>query len=398
MLTNDMDNNKTKKIVNNTNDNDTNNDNIDDNDMDDDNMDDDNMDDDNMDDDIDDEYDINDNIKNNINNKKIKNGFNRNVIFDYIIFHSGCLDGFVGFFVAYISNKLNNNVFIYEDVPSTNRIPPNINNKNILIIDVAYKKEVLEEIFKCAKKVVFIDHHISIRDDVIDLNKKYKNKNIKIIYDENKCGATLTWEYFFTGKKIPIFLKYIEDQDTGKWIYPKTKEFIYALKVYFDLKTNIKTLNKWKTLLEDNNVTSLIKKGKYMVKYNEYLVNVNISKHTLERFPSKKVYNMNPTIFKKPGQYNVVVYCGHNCPSITDLGTGALNKMPNIDFCIMWVYNLDTKKYVLSMRSRDVDVSIICKLFNGGGHKLAAACSFYSDIITIDELFEGESLPRINIK
>ncbi|VBB18522.1 hypothetical protein YASMINEVIRUS_985 [Yasminevirus sp. GU-2018] len=335
--------------------------------------------------------------------------------FNYIIFHGGCLDGFSGFFVAHISGRLTKDVIIHEDVPSTTKIPPDIDGKDVVIIDVAYKKEVLEEIFKYAKSVVFIDHHVSIKEDVAELYKKYNNApvvqdtdsdseqststskisdNITIVYDDTRCGSTLAWSYFFGRQKIPLFLKYVEDQDTGHWIYPRTKPFIYALRSYYKLNTDTESLNRWFKLLNKENVAKLIKKGTYMKRYNDHIVSTNVPKHTLERFPSKKIYDMNPAIFSKPGQYKVAVYCGHNCPSVTELGVGALERMPEIDFCIMWVYNLDSKRYVLSMRSREVDISEICKIFNGGGHKLAAACSFSSSLMRIEDVFEGPSLPR----
>lgn len=314
--------------------------------------------------------------------------------FNYIIFHKGCLDGFAGFFVVHVSGRLTKDAIIYDDIPSTTKIPPDIDGKNIIIIDVAYKKEILEEIFKYARSVVFIDHHVSIKDDVQELYKKYnKAGNITIIYDDVRCGSTLTWSFLFGRQKIPLFLKYIEDQDTGKWLYPKTKSFIFAVKSYYHLSTENKSLNKWFRLLNKDNVVKLIKKGRYMKRYNDHLVNINIPKHTLESFPSKAVFDLNPSIFKRPGQYKVAVYCGHNCPSVTDLSVGAMERI-NCDFCIMWVYNLDSKKYVLSMRSLDVDVAEIAKIFHGGGHKLAAACSFLASQYKIDDIFEGPSLPR----
>jgi nanoRNase/pAp phosphatase (c-di-AMP/oligoRNAs hydrolase) len=124
--------------------------------------------------------------------------------FNYIIFHRGCLDGFSSYFVSHISGRLTKDVEIYPDVPSTYKIPPNIAGKDVLIADVAYKKQILEEIFKMASSVVFIDHHPSIKNDVDELYKKYNNKgNITIIYDESRCGATLTWKYFNGRDKIP---------------------------------------------------------------------------------------------------------------------------------------------------------------------------------------------------
>jgi len=314
--------------------------------------------------------------------------------FEYIIYHKGCLDGFSGFFVAHISGRLTDRVNVYADVPSATQVPPDIDGKNIIIIDVAYKKEILEVIFKHAKTTVFIDHHVSIKSDVDELYKKYNKKdNITIVYDSERCGSTLAWKFFFGRQNIPLFLKYIEDQDTGKWIYSHTRPFIFALKSYYHLSTEGKSLNKWFRLMNKQNVAKLIKKGKYMQKYNEHLINTNLPKHTMESFPSKAIYNLAPHIFKRPGQYKVIVFCGHGCPSPTDISVIALDKIDS-DFCIMWVYHLDNKKYVLSMRSKEVDVSEICKIFGGGGHKLAAACSFESSKFKIDDLFEGSSLPR----
>jgi nanoRNase/pAp phosphatase (c-di-AMP/oligoRNAs hydrolase) len=46
------------------------------------------------------------------------------------------------------------------------------------------------------------------------------------------------------------------------------------------------------------------------------------------------------------------------------------------------------------MRSKEVDVSKISKSMGGGGHKLAAAFSFFKKTYDIDEMFEGNPLPR----
>ena len=313
--------------------------------------------------------------------------------FDYVIYHKGCLDGFSGFFVAHLSGRIDKNAEIYPDFPSATQIPPGIEGKDVLIIDVAYKKEVLDIIFNDAQSVVFIDHHVSIKDDVIELKKKYSDKNIQIVYDEERCGATLSWIYFFSRQEVPLFLKYVEDQDTGKWIHENTKPFIFAIRTYYNLNHQKKTLNHWFKLLDKENVGKLIKKGKHMKRYNDHLVNINVPKHSLERFPSRKIYALAPQLFKKPGQYQVAVFCGLNCPSVTDLGVAALEQI-KCDFCIMWVYNLDSKKYVMSMRSKKVDVSEICKIFGGGGHRLAAACSFFAKDHRIEDMFETNSLPR----
>ena len=49
----------------------------------------------------------------------------------------------------------------------------------------------------------------------------------------------------------------------------------------------------------------------------------------------------------------------------------------------------------MSMRSNTVNVSEIAKLFGGGGHELAAACSFSASKYRIEDLFQNESLNRL---
>ena len=97
--------------------------------------------------------------------------------------------------------------------------------------------------------------------------------------------------------------------------------------------------------------------------------------------------------FKKPGQYVVAVYNGSPCPTVNDVSSDIFKKY-DCDFFVSWVLNLDRKEYVLTFRSKEVDVGSIAKLFNGGGHTLAAAGSFKTSEYDITDLFFSESLVR----
>lgn len=134
-----------------------------------------------------------------------------------------------------------------------------------------------------------------------------------------------------------------------------------------------------------------------MQKYLIHLININLPRHSVHMFPSKKVYydikKTDPNLFKKPAQYKIALFSGH-CPSTTDLAVEALERI-ECDFVMMWSYNLDKGEYVISMRSREADISAIAKAFGGGGHKLAAAFSFSKRRYEIDDMFEGDALPRL---
>ena len=320
-------------------------------------------------------------------------------MFNYIIYHKGCVDGFSGFFVAYMSGRLSNDVFIYADVPSAKNIPPNVQGKDIIIIDVAYKREVLEEIVELSKSVVFIDHHVSIAEDVRAI-KKANMEKLHIVYDDQRSGATLAWMYFNSRQVAPLFLKYVEDQDVGRWEFENTKPFSLSLHSNYHLSTDPKSLQKWFRLLNKDYVLQMVDEGKIMQKYLIHLININLPRHSVHMFPSKKIYHdIKKTetgdvhLFKKPAQYKIALFSGH-CPSTTDLAVEALERI-ECDFVMMWSYNLDKGEYVISMRSREVDISAIAKAFGGGGHKLAAAFSFPKRRYEIDDLFEGDALPRL---
>lgn len=315
--------------------------------------------------------------------------------YDYVIFHKNCLDGFTGFVILNNTGNISKDATIYPDIPAAKNAPHDIDNKNVIIIDVAYKYDVLREIMGRANSVTFIDHHVTIKNDVEKLISELSGKDNLVVYDQKMSGASLTWKYFYPDKKMPLFVKYIQDNDIGAWKMKYTKYFITGLEVNYRLSIDQDNLTKWNLLFDKKNVESLIKKGITYSEYKNYLLDSNSQRYSLERFPSEKIYEdfIDKNVFVKPAQYKVAVYCGSGCPSGTELARKILETV-DCDFTIMWVYNMDRKEYVLSFRSENIDVGTIAKLFGGGGHTLASACSFPLSKYNITDLFYGDSLPR----
>lgn len=313
--------------------------------------------------------------------------------YNFVIFHKGCFDGFTSFIISTKTNTITSDAIIHPDVPSAKFPPQNIKNKNILIMDVAYKYEVLKSICDEAKSVTFIDHHITIRDDVKKMSESMIEKKINIIYDEMECGASLTWKFFYPHRKMPLFVKYIKDNDIGIWKLKYTHAFIASLDTNFDMSLTNKNLKKWHGLFNMENIKKLIKRGKVYEEYIDNLLRSNSKKYSMMAFPSEKIYEENLDLFKKPAQYKVAVVCGSGCPSTTLLGLKIMETI-DCDFAIMWSLHLDRREYVLAFRSKKVDVGNIAKMFGGGGHTLAAACSFPMSKYNITDLFFPQSLPR----
>ena len=305
--------------------------------------------------------------------------------YNYAIYHKNCVDGFSSLMVLLLANKLTHDAIIKFDVPSTNNIPKDIENKDIIIMDVAYKYDVLKGIVEKSKSVLFIDHHVTIHDDVEKIKNSYKDK-MEIIYDIYESGASLTWKYFFKDKKFPLFIKYVKDNDIGMWKYKETNPFIYCLRVKFDTDLKSYIVKKWFKLFVDSYVKSLVKLGKIYEEYANSLLEENAKRYSLELFPSTKIYKKYSDHFSKPFQYRVAVACGTGCPSSSLLGRRIMETV-DCDFCILWVYNMSKKEYIISFRSKKTDVGKIAKIFGGGGHKLASACSFSDTKYHIQDLF-----------
>lgn len=316
--------------------------------------------------------------------------------FDFVIYHKNCLDGFTGLFVLWLAGTFDKNAIIYPDVPSAQDMPLGLHGKKVGIVDVAYKKDVLRKIVDSAKSVLFIDHHISIKEEIEEIQKyiKQNNKKATVYFDEKGCGASLAWDYFFKDKK-PQLINLIKDNDMGIWELPKTKEFITGLEVNYLLEPSYKNLKKWKNLLKEKEIKKVIRFGSVYMEYKKYLLNQNAKRYSLEQFPSQFMFDKFPGFFNKVGQYKVAVYNGSGCPSTSSLGELMMKKI-DCDFVFIWSYNLDKKDYVVSLRSVDdgVDVGSIAQLYGGGGHHSSAAFFFSDTKYTIRDFFMPESLPR----
>jgi oligoribonuclease NrnB/cAMP/cGMP phosphodiesterase (DHH superfamily) len=170
-------------------------------------------------------------------------------------------------------------------------------------------------------------------------------------------------------------------------------EFISALFVKYDPHPSQNNINNWNKLYSTKTIKDLIQTGKIYMEYKQSVLEEHSKRFSIELFPSEKIYSKYPEIFTKPGEYKIAVYCGSPSPSASDVARKIL-KDYKCDFFMSWVLNLDRREYVLTFRSEKIDVGKIAKIFNGGGHTLAASGSIKMDLISIEELFLGSSIQR----
>ena len=295
--------------------------------------------------------------------RKIKNEL------DCIIYHDPCQDGFSSAYVAYRWCEENN--------IKLKLIPKRIYNdpideelyigKNVLMVDIV--SDDFLKIKEKAKNLIILDHHKTNQAKLIGADYAY--------FDMHKSGVGLAWEYFYGDKQIPKFIACIQDRDIWTCKIPDAKAFCdglynlltiddeqdYNKRLYNKLRLYDELYEEWKLQKTD--------------KFNEYYKIGEV----LDKITMNKVRSMvrNLDLYKvklenKSDLKAAIFNCSHSIAN--DLGNYAVENT-DADFAIMWRYDHDDEQYCYSLRSTNdkADVSEICKLFGGGGHRNAAGCA-----------------------
>ena len=147
-----------------------------------------------------------------------------------VIYHgTGCLDGFGSAYAAYCFFHKKKTVSAQYVAASHGDEPPNVMGREVYIVDFSYKRDVLSSICEKASKVVILDHHESAQKELSGLDEIYSN--LTVIFDMNRSGAVITWEYFHD-EQAPALLAHIQDRDLWQFKIPDSKHVNAALMSY----------------------------------------------------------------------------------------------------------------------------------------------------------------------
>lgn len=271
------------------------------------------------------------------------------------IYHGNCLDGFGAAWA--VRNALGKDVEFYKGTHQ--QAPPDVKGLDVIIVDFSYKRDVLESMLETAANITIIDHHITAEKDLSGLLSSGK---IKGLFDMNKSGAVLAWEWFNPTEEIPQLIQHIQDRDLWQFKLDDTNEILAALASYpFDFSV-------WDQFMmcEKDELVALKQDG--------IAINRKLQKEIKELIASG-VRRM--TI----GGYDVPVL---NAPSSFVSDAGNIMSL-NEPFAACYWDHPDGRSFSLRSKKEGVDVSEIAKQYGGGGHVNAAG-------FTIDAGWEGEQL------
>ncbi len=154
------------------------------------------------------------------------------------IYHGNCADGFGAAWAVHQRCKRSGisvefHAGVYQDPP------PEVTDHHVLIVDFSYKRPVLEQMAEQARSVVILDHHKSAAEDLAGFREPapFEEWNddglplvaddkepIAALFDMERSGAGITWDFFFPHEKRPPLIDHIEDRDLWRFRLDGTRE------------------------------------------------------------------------------------------------------------------------------------------------------------------------------
>lgn len=261
------------------------------------------------------------------------------------IYHGDCDDGFAA---AWVVNRVAGPGAIEFYTGVYQRDPPDVTDRHVLLVDFSYKRPVLMEMAVRARSITVLDHHKTAAEDLAGFPEPAPfadGKVIAALFDMNRSGAGLTWDYFTDGLARPHFINYIEDRDLYRRALPGGDEFTIALRSY------PRDFEVWNKLVEAG-PSALIEEGRPVHRYYRLRVE-ELKRSAYEAWlGGRRCWIANAPYF-----------------AASEVA-GELAERTGFGACY---FEVEQGRYQYSLRSRgDLDVSEIAKDFGGGGHKGAA--------------------------
>lgn len=275
------------------------------------------------------------------------------------IYHGNCQDGFGAAWA--VRHALGDLVEFYPGVYQD--APPDVTGRHVLLVDFSYKRSVLLDMVERARTILVLDHHKSAQEDLAGFPEpapyeEWQDRSLALVegattpiaalFDMERSGAGLTWDYFHPGKPRPRLIDHIEDRDLWRFALPYTRMISAALFSHpydFDL---------WDDYMAGHDLSTLILEG-----------------GAIERKQKQDIANLLPVVQRMMPIGGIRMPVANLPLTLTsDAGHKMASEADGIAACY-W----DTPEgRVFSLRSTDdgPDCQALAVKYGGGGHKHAA--------------------------
>ena len=288
-----------------------------------------------------------------------------------ILYHSNCLDGFAAAYSAWYGLKGQCVLVpINYNHGATQELGAWAADREVYVVDFCLTAEQIRHCFQWGMRyLTILDHHKGLAEEVYAAIEG--QPNCKMIFDNNKSGARLSWEYFCkdsylyqigsgcsfdTHADTPYYVAYIEDRDLWRFSLVNTKDFCAALSLV------PKTIPDWYHYLTTNSMGDIINQGKLVQAALMRDVEALASRADYWEAKNRKVAVVNAPL-RYASELGDYLYC-----------------KSDVDFAVIFEVDMVKQNLNISMRSRSegddpgFNVAALCRTFGGGGHRNAAGC------------------------
>jgi oligoribonuclease NrnB/cAMP/cGMP phosphodiesterase (DHH superfamily) len=152
-----------------------------------------------------------------------------------VMYHGGCPDGFGGAYSAW--KKLGDHNVEYHPVSYSKPAPENLAGAHIYFIDCCYSQEAMDKIVAEAASLTILDHHTGTQAVVESMPD--------FVFDNDRSGTMIAWNYFHPDVPAPKLLEYIQDDDLFLFKLPDTRPVLS----YVSIRPF--TFEEWEVLVQE---------------------------------------------------------------------------------------------------------------------------------------------------
>jgi oligoribonuclease NrnB/cAMP/cGMP phosphodiesterase (DHH superfamily) len=220
-------------------------------------------------------------------------------------------------------------------------VPEEARGREIIMVDFSYDRTTTQWLAANNTSLTILDHHKTAKENLEGLYIP----NTTIVFDMNRSGAGIAWDYYFPTLLRPWLVDYVEDRDLWRWSLPSSKE----VSAYIMMQPY--TIDGWDALY-NTQLEVAVSAGSIALKCADSYVEALAEQARPLEFHGYKGKVVNAPYYKISDLLNYI--CDDN------------------NLAVGWFQRGDGM-FQFSLRSKgDVDVSAIAKTYGGGGHKNAA--------------------------
>lgn len=279
------------------------------------------------------------------------------------IYHGHCADGFSAAWVVrryFGENRVEFVAAVHgEDAPE-------VSNRHVVMVDFSYKRPVIDEFAQRCASLLILDHHKSAKLELAGFREPDQcwpfhldraaeatenSDKVAVLFDMERSGAVMAWDYFFRGEDAPDMLLHVQDRDLWQFKMHDTRD-LSALFFSYPYEFQI-----WDKLVMD--CANPVQRAK--------LAAIG---HALNRKHQKDIAELLPQVTRPMRIGGHVVPVGNLPYTMASEAAGELAK--DRPFAACYFDGPNGRNFSLRSTKHGLDVSKIAASYGGGGHEHAA--------------------------